>query len=138
MVPVARQVEQAVQQVRQNFLLKGQAVLGMKPGGHVRADHDLPVLKGQHICRGRVAGKAEMQAGTGWRRNKDERQAGGESAQLPRRQAVQRTANFSTEEPEVQPMTALPIAPMEDGFCVWHVGPEDNGFWGEGYFREPW
>lgn len=106
--------------------------------GHGGADDDFPVMKGQNIRRGRVTGKALVKAGTLQGGDKGEPQPWWKLSGSCRRQAIDGPTNFSTEEPEVQPMTALAVAPMEGGFYFWHVDPGGNEFLGEEYFRGLW
>ena len=71
-----------------------------------------------------------MQAGAFGGPDEDELQRGGQTPDSVRRKARQSELSPSTEEGEVQPITALPVAPMEGGFWFWHVGLEGSESWG--------
>ena len=134
-VAIASEMEQAMNDVGEEFLAEGQAVSPMIGGGDGGADNDFSVGKGENIGRRRVAQVNLVEATTLAGGDEDDADLSRETRSARRRQAREGTFNLATEERQGQRVSPLAIGPVDGYGFFEHGGLEGNGCVGEGYSR---
>jgi hypothetical protein len=128
-------MEEAMNNVGEEFLAEGQAVSPMIGGSDGGADNDFTMGKGENIGRGRVAEVNLVEATTLARGDEDDANLSRETRSARRGEAREGTFNLATEERQCQWMAPLAIDPLDgDGFFG-HGDLEGSGCVGEGYSR---
>ena len=128
-------MEEAMNNVGEEFLAEGEAVSPMIGGGDGGADNDFTMGKGENIGRGRVAEVNLVEATTLACGDENDANLSRETRSARRGEAREGTFNLATEERQCQWMTPLAIDPLDgDGF-LGHGDLEGSGCVGEGYSR---